>query len=114
MRPQATHKFLLPQVPDHYSCLVGIAHMSTKKNRSSDQAGARMQKALSVCSYEPLFRAKREHLTVELTRRRESKHPPPDHSSCETRSRRSRPTICCAPTPKQRELVLRTRTPSAS
>src|SRR5436190_5084041 len=32
--------------------------------------------------------------TVELTRRRESKHPPPHQASCETRSRRSRPTIC--------------------
>src|SRR5882762_1746610 len=32
--------------------------------------------------------------TVELTRRRESKHPSPHQASCETRSRRSRPTIC--------------------
>src|SRR3989442_9062441 len=31
--------------------------------------------------------------TVELTRRRESKHPPPHQASCERRSRRSRPTI---------------------
>ena len=29
--------------------------------------------------------------TVELTRRRESKHPPPHQASCERRSRRSRP-----------------------
>src|SRR5437016_7995261 len=34
--------------------------------------------------------------TVELTRRRESKHPAPHQASCETRSRRSRPTICWA------------------
>src|SRR5437660_11030630 len=40
------------------------------------------------------FREKR--ITVELTRRRESKHPPPHRVSCETRSRRSRPTICYA------------------
>src|SRR6266436_2437543 len=32
--------------------------------------------------------------TVELTRRRESKHASPHQVSCETRSRRSRPTIC--------------------
>src|SRR5437016_7488719 len=32
--------------------------------------------------------------TVELTRRRESTSPPPHQASCETRSRRSRPTIC--------------------
>ena len=32
--------------------------------------------------------------TVELTRRRESKHAPPHQASYETRSRRSRPTIC--------------------
>src|SRR4030088_3605509 len=32
--------------------------------------------------------------TSELTRRRESKHPPPHQASCETRPRRSRPTIC--------------------
>src|SRR5438067_9958903 len=31
--------------------------------------------------------------TVELTRRRESKHPSPHRASCERRSRRSRPTI---------------------
>src|SRR5207244_12117174 len=37
---------------------------------------------------------KRRCRTVELTRRRESKHPPPHQVSCETRSRRSRPTIC--------------------
>ena len=34
------------------------------------------------------------HITVELTRRRESKHRPPDKASYETRPRRSRPTIC--------------------
>src|SRR5437588_3482859 len=34
--------------------------------------------------------------TVELTRRRESKHPSPHQASYETRSRRSRPTICYA------------------
>src|SRR5438270_13694361 len=34
--------------------------------------------------------------TVELTRRRESKHPSPHQVSYETRSRRSRPTICWA------------------
>src|ERR1041385_7021928 len=34
--------------------------------------------------------------TAELTRRRESKHPPPHQLSCERRSRRSRPTICSA------------------
>src|SRR5260370_42402336 len=32
--------------------------------------------------------------TVELTRRRESKHPSPHQASCEKRPRRSRPTIC--------------------
>src|SRR5207249_10731258 len=36
--------------------------------------------------------------TVELTRRRESKHPSPHQASYETRSRRSRPTICYAAT----------------
>src|SRR5205807_8164320 len=35
--------------------------------------------------------------TVELTRRRESKHPPPHQVSYKTRSRRSRPTICYPP-----------------
>src|SRR5436853_146403 len=34
--------------------------------------------------------------TVELTRRRESKHPPRHQVSYKTRSRRSRPTICYA------------------
>ena len=34
--------------------------------------------------------------TVELTRRRDSKHPSPHQVSYETRSRRSRPTICWA------------------
>src|SRR5213593_1153038 len=34
--------------------------------------------------------------TVELTRRRESKHPSPHQVSYKTRSRRSRPTICYA------------------
>ncbi|MDX6577754.1 MAG: hypothetical protein QOE96_3707 [Blastocatellia bacterium] len=33
---------------------------------------------------------------VELTGRRESNHPPPHQVSYETRSRRSRPTICWA------------------
>src|SRR5207253_7448666 len=37
---------------------------------------------------------KRSGITVELTRRRESKHHPQHQASCETRSRRSRPTIC--------------------
>src|SRR5688572_24523047 len=32
--------------------------------------------------------------TAELTRRRESQHPPLHQASCETRSRRSRPTVC--------------------
>src|SRR5260221_11188433 len=36
----------------------------------------------------------RSRRTVELTRRRESKHPSPCQVSYETRSRRSRPTIC--------------------
>src|SRR5947209_598256 len=35
-----------------------------------------------------------KRITVELTRRRESKHPPLHQASYETRSRRSRPTIC--------------------
>src|SRR5205809_5743278 len=35
-------------------------------------------------------------ITVELTRRREFTNASPDESSYETRSRRSRPTICCA------------------
>src|SRR2546425_187837 len=35
----------------------------------------------------------KSRLTVELTRRRESKLPSPHQVSCETRSRRSRPTI---------------------
>src|SRR5690242_10027084 len=34
--------------------------------------------------------------TVELTRRREFNQASPDQSSCEARSRRSRPTICSA------------------
>src|SRR5438552_7094867 len=34
--------------------------------------------------------------TIELTRRREFNQASPDESSCETRFRRSRPTICCA------------------
>src|SRR5713226_6490959 len=38
----------------------------------------------------------RKRITFELTRRRESKHPSPHEASCETRSRRSRPTICSA------------------
>src|SRR5258708_27832957 len=38
----------------------------------------------------------RERITVELTRRRDSKHPPPHPVSCERRYRRSRPTICYA------------------
>src|SRR5258706_16386006 len=37
--------------------------------------------------------ATRRGLTVELTRRRESKHPSPHQAGCERRSRRSRPTI---------------------
>ena len=57
---------MLRRVPDHYSCLVGIAHMSKRKNRSSDQAETRVQKALSVFSYKPLSRAKREHLTNRI------------------------------------------------
>ncbi len=40
------------------------------------------------------FRLHSRHRTVELTRRRESKHPSPHEASCERRSRRSRPTIC--------------------
>src|SRR5437660_8941384 len=35
-------------------------------------------------------------ITIELTRRREFTRASPDESSCETRSRRSRPTICYA------------------
>src|SRR5439155_22746222 len=38
-------------------------------------------------------------ITVELTRRRESKHPAPHHASYKTRSRRSRPTICSVAQP---------------
>jgi len=38
----------------------------------------------------------RSNITFELTRRREFIQPSPDESSCETRSRRSRPTICYA------------------
>src|SRR5437762_1179756 len=36
--------------------------------------------------------------TVELTRRRESRHPTPHQASCETRCRRSRPTTDCVKT----------------
>src|SRR5438876_10633804 len=44
---------------------------------------------------------KRSGITVELTRRRESKHPLPHQASYERRSRRSRPTICyVSPTTK--------------
>jgi len=39
------------------------------------------------------------HRTFELTRRRESKHLPLRQASYETRSRRSRPTICSAELP---------------
>ncbi len=39
---------------------------------------------------------KRSNPTFELTRRRESKHPPPHQVSYKTRYRRSRPTICYA------------------
>ncbi len=35
-------------------------------------------------------------ITAELTRRRDFIHASPDQSRCETRSRRSRPTICWA------------------
>src|SRR5713101_5588701 len=38
----------------------------------------------------------------ELTRRRESKHPSPHQASCETGSRRSRPTICSTVRPLAR------------
>src|SRR5437667_6560927 len=41
-----------------------------------------------------LLQASEKRPTVELTRRRESKHPSPHQVSYETRSRRSRPTIC--------------------
>src|SRR5437868_4559963 len=43
-----------------------------------------------------IYRNLTSRITVELTRRRESKHPSPHHASCERRSRRSRPTICYA------------------
>src|SRR5207247_5196131 len=36
--------------------------------------------------------------TFELTRRRESTHPPPHQASCERRPRRSRPTTDCVKT----------------
>src|ERR1051325_10913749 len=39
-------------------------------------------------------------LTVELTRRRDFFQPSPDQSSYETRSRRSRPTICYGAMPE--------------
>src|SRR5438105_2654319 len=39
------------------------------------------------------------HITSELTRRREFNQASPDESSCETRYRRSRPTICSMPPP---------------
>ena len=48
----------------------------------------------------PAPRLKKKRRTVELTRRRKSKHPPPHQVSCERRSRRSRPTLyrlCAAP-----------------
>src|SRR6266404_9960513 len=39
---------------------------------------------------------RKSNITAELTRRREFNQASPDESSCETRSRRSRPTICWA------------------
>src|SRR5438105_14471846 len=46
---------------------------------------------------EKTFPLRHSGLTSELTRRRESKHPSPHQASCETRYRRSRPTICWRP-----------------
>jgi len=46
---------------------------------------------------------KKLHPTVELTRRREFIQASPHQASCETRSRRSRPTICSMPPPRKLE-----------
>src|SRR5438874_5285602 len=43
-----------------------------------------------------LFSVTRDDPTVELTRRRKSKHPSPHQATCEKSSRRPRPTICGA------------------
>ncbi len=51
---------------------------------------------------------KRRGITVELTRRREFNQASPDQLSYETRSRRSRPTICSAvrsPTSLSRQII---------
>src|SRR5437660_12059140 len=47
---------------------------------------------------EKTFPLRHSGLTVELTRRRESKHPSPHQASYERRSRRSRPTTDCVKT----------------
>src|SRR2546421_6810026 len=64
-----------------------------KKVKSDELAIRHVSKAIlhsRVLSTE----SKRSDRTVELMRRRESKHPSPHQASCEKRSRRSRPMIC--------------------
>src|SRR5205814_619967 len=57
-------------------------------------ADANATKAVTLTEYRISFIG--SDITFELTRRRESKHPWPHQASCETRPRRSRPTICYA------------------
>src|SRR3989442_1300673 len=65
--------------------------------RELDAASAIEKKTVKMLIRQTISPSQRysRSLTVELTRRRESKDPPPHNASCETRFRRSRPTIGC-------------------
>src|SRR2546427_7683098 len=74
------------------------ADRSTSKNESTPAMPAihRIANSLVLNFIRRSLRDSPGRPTVELTRRREPKHPPPRQASYETRSRRSGPTICWA------------------
>src|SRR5712692_9167891 len=67
-------------------------HRNTANNRGQRRSRFVLGSSGVMCDWAPnIWR-----ITVELTRRREFIQASPDESSCETRSRRSRPTNCWA------------------
>jgi hypothetical protein len=89
-RPKMT-AFIFP-FGDGTSRLIELLQSPARLTQAAPTTATAISNVRTVIRFESM----RVCPTAELTRRRESKHLSPEHSSYETRYRRSRPTICYA------------------
>src|SRR6266498_1190785 len=97
------HSLWLPEAQVNLSatpCQLPAARFSLGLKRSMHRV--RRLRAIEGKDVSTLCFVSKSRRTFELTRRREFNQVSPDGSSCETRPRRSRPTICYVSPPNQK------------